>query len=256
MYKKQTYWIKHYSVLESTNKEAQQLVFSENVIFPGVIIADEQTAGRGRNGRKWTSQRGNIYLSIVVAPNAKEAYFPQISFVAALALRQTVASLLKKGTRCTYKWPNDLLVEGNKIGGILLECTKNTFGRGSLVIVGIGLNVAHHPVLEEGYRATHLLAHQRRNNAHLFDIPILAGLLCDYFFLLLRQWEEEGFAPIREKWLRHAAGIGTLIKVRLANQEYSGIFKGLSPEGACILSLLDGQEIHVTAGDVFLNDAP
>lgn len=253
---KYTCWTKHYRSLESTNKEAHTLLSSKDIAIPAVIIADEQTKGRGREGRQWVSPKGNLYISLIVSPCVKDAYLPQLSFVAALALRKTIAPLLKEGISCEYKWPNDMLVEGKKIAGILLERGKDLADNKPVVIVGIGLNVLHHPQLEEVRAITHLYAHLAKKRGGAEKLNALSTSLCEHFFAYMKQWEDEGFVRIQEEWMSHATGIGTSIKVRLANQEHSGIFKGLSPKGACILTLPNGQEVHMTAGDVFFTDTP
>ena len=202
-----------------------------------VVVAEKQTAGRGRQGRAWESPPGNLYCSVLLRPPGEAADIGRYSFVAANAMYDTVRQCLPVAD-ITLKWPNDVLVEGEKIGGILLEAA------GEALVVGIGLNILHHP--EEGlYPSTSLLA--AGSNLKSPD-EILEKLL-----LNLGHWagvlEQEGFAPVRADWLKHAQK-GPL-KVRLPKGTIEGEFVGLDDHGRLLLHLADGSEQAIATGDVF-----
>ena len=244
-----TCWHIQYDTIGSTNEEARHILATTNRRPPGMISAVQQTAGKGRAGRSWISPAGNLYCTLILSPHVAASQLPQLSFVAALALRKTIVTYLQDGVSCQYKWPNDVQVDGKKIAGILLERYN-----ASTVLVGIGLNVAHHPELPD-QQATHLNAYHAPKNPIKSQLSDILEALSVHMLEYQGQWEREGFSAIAQEWLKNVAGIGQKVKVRLAKQEDSGIFKTISPEGALILLLPDGQEKHITAGDVFFADS-
>ena len=206
--------------------------------MPFLIIATEQRRGRGRGGNHWHSPAGNFYGTFAVAANHPAALMAQVSFVAALALAKVLEGW---DLQVTVKWPNDVLVNDAKISGILLE------KHGSILLVGLGLNVASHPDLE-GYAATSLaaLGLQVRPDE-------IAEVLAGSFWSIYQGWLCDGFAPVRQQWLARAKGLGQPIAVRLAGQgARHGLFHGLGPEGALQLRGDAGiEEYH--AGEVYFH---
>ncbi len=203
------------------------------------VRADRQTAGRGRRARAWTSEVGNLFTSTFVAPQAGEGPAQQLSFVTANALLDTVARWVPR-ERLSLKWPNDLLLDGVKVAGILLE------GHAQGVIIGIGVNLAHFP---EGTErpATSLAA------AGITPPPAREACetLAEAFAAHRRRWREEGFAATRDDWLAAAAGLGKPIVARLGNADLAGTFEGLAADGALLLRLQDGTLRPIHAGEVF-----
>lgn len=203
------------------------------------VRADRQTAGRGRRARTWTSEIGNLFTSTLAAPQPGEGPSQQLSFVAANALLETVARWVPRD-RLSLKWPNDLLLDGVKVAGILLE------GHAQGVIIGIGVNLAHFP---EGTErpATSLAA--------VGIAPPSAREACrtlaEAFAAHRRRWREEGFVATRADWLAAAAGLGKSIVARLGNADLTGTFDGLAEDGALLLRLPDGTLRPIHAGEVF-----
>ena len=203
------------------------------------VIADRQTAGRGRRGRVWNDGAGNLMASVLVR---SQGATQQLSFVAALALHEALGSLTAPAGdgRFALKWPNDVLLDGIKCSGILLE------RQGNALVIGIGANLAGHPQGTER-PATSLAA------AGL-PVPAPVQLLHELMpaFAALRQlWEREGFAPIRARWLAAAAGLGGRLVARLGSENPEGRFAGLAEDGALLLALDDGAVRAIHAGEVF-----
>jgi BirA family biotin operon repressor/biotin-[acetyl-CoA-carboxylase] ligase len=235
-----------HEVLGSTNAEALRLA-GQGERGPLWVTAARQTAGRGRRGRRWVSEPGNLYASLLLTDPAPAAHWPQISFVAALAIHDAVveiAAALER--RLAIKWPNDLLLDGAKFAGILIE-GSNAGGAGA-VAVGIGVNCASHPDATE-YPATDLVD-ASIGSAELFT-TLSAKML-----VRLAQWRAgQGFASIRADWLARAAGLGEVVRVQLADHELSGRFEALDEAGGLRLRLPDGGVTTIAAADVFLLSA-
>lgn len=221
-------WTIHsFSVLKSTNTTA--------LSYPvgSVIIANEQTNGKGRNGRVWQSLSGNLFLSAVLP--AFDTQTPLLSFVAAVSLAEALNDYPVR-----IKWPNDILLNGAKIAGILLERHEEK------VIAGFGVNTSSAPTQALLYK-TASLNNTISNNA-------LTQKLLNALSENLEVFKTQGFNPIYQKWLEKAAGIGTQITVRLPNESLSGIFESLTPQGAISLKINNNERRLITAGDVFFNN--
>ncbi len=228
---------------DSTNEEAKRWLrhaSSGNDDRITVIWSRSQTAGKGRRGRTWVSEPGNLYCSLVVKPGCPAAVAVQLGFVAANAVAATLASRLPEGHAITCKWPNDVLVEGRKAAGLLLEADG-----GRDLVVGIGVNLAHHPENTD-FPATSL-AHEGAG-----EIPVgdFLETLCGAFLAGLLAWRNLGFAPVRRAWLDRAHGLGAPVAVRLERETLHGTFKNLDGDGALVLDQ-GGRERLITAGDVF-----
>ncbi len=240
------YRLATFESLDSTNEQARGLAM-DGALDGTVIWAKSQTAGRGRQGREWQSPEGNLYCSIVVRPEVPAADAAQLSFVTALALGQAVSGLLPDGVEMRYKWPNDLLLDGRKAAGILLESSGGAAGRLDWLVIGAGLNVEECPDVTGGYPATSLREAGVR--------PVALGdILARYiggFAHWRARWQNEGLAAIREAWLERAARLGEDITVRLPGDQLQGRFTGLDEGGALLLDLPDGSRRTITAGDVF-----
>jgi BirA family transcriptional regulator, biotin operon repressor / biotin---[acetyl-CoA-carboxylase] ligase len=210
-----------------------------------LIWARRQTKGRGRRGRPWVSPEGNLHLSIVLRPEVAAVRAGEVAFVAALAAADACAALAP-GADVRCKWPNDVLIAGRKVGGLLIESSLTSSGQVEWLVVGIGLNLAAHPEAVE-FPATHLALHAGR------AIAVEEGLstLANAFAARYRQWREQGFAAVRAAWLARAAGLGGPIRVRLDRAELTGTFADIATDGALMLTLADGAERRITAGDVF-----
>lgn len=201
------------------------------------LRAGRQTGGRGRQGRSWASPTGNLYISTLVRVRPGEPPAATLALVAAVALDETARVF---GLAPVLKWPNDLLVDGAKLSGILLERADDA------VVIGFGVNLAHHPV-ELERPATSFAAHGPTP-----DPAIFAETLAESFARWLSRWRE-GIAPVRERWLARAHPAGTALTARLSDgSAVDGLFEGLDSQGALILRLADGTTRVIHAGDVFL----
>lgn len=209
------------------------------------VRAVRQSAGRGRQGRAWVSEPGNLYASLLLRDPAPPERLGQLPLVVALAVHDAVAVVLAPPLRpdLTIKWPNDLLLAGAKVAGILIE---GRFGNGGQqVVVGIGVNCTHHPDASL-YPTTSLAAAGQPT-----DAAALLGLLADRMETRLAEWEEGAFPAIREAWLARARGLGEPIRVRLQSETLDGRFRGLDADGRLLLDMAAGPSRVISAGDVF-----
>ena len=204
------------------------------------LRADRQTGGRGRQGREWQSPAGNLHASTLVRLRPGDPPAPSLAMVAAVALHETLLAFAP-GREPLIKWPNDLLVDGAKLGGILLERSDEA------VVIGIGVNLAHHP---EGLErpATSLAA----LGGGAPDPAVFLEALADAFARWLGRWRSEGLGPIRDRWLLAAHPVGTALTADASGRRLDGLFDGLDRAGALRLRLADGSVHVIHAGDVFL----
>jgi BirA family biotin operon repressor/biotin-[acetyl-CoA-carboxylase] ligase len=231
-----------FDTLGSTNAEALARARAGER-GPLWIVAAAQTAGRGRRGAVWVSEPGNLYATLLLTEPSPPALGPQLSFVAALALHDAVAACAPHlGPALALKWPNDLLLGGDKLAGILVEGESEPV---FAVAIGIGVNCAHHPEAT-GYPATDLAA-----AGAIVTPEALLSELAAAMMRRLEQWDRgAGFARIRADWLKRAAGLGGDIRVRLPEREFSGRFEGLDDAGRLLVTH-DGTLTAVGAGEVF-----
>jgi BirA family biotin operon repressor/biotin-[acetyl-CoA-carboxylase] ligase len=234
----------------STNDEAKRRAF-DGAAHGTVIAAEAQTAGRGRDGRTWSSPSGNLYASLILRPAVALRDAAALSFAAALALGDGLDMLVPLNTTIAFKWPNDVLVNGCKIAGILLEAEAQGAALDFLVI-GLGVNCASHPERQrEGSTtpATDL-------KAVIGTAPAPAAVLDAFlgaFALWYERWRAGGLAPLREAWLGRAAGLGETLRVRTARETLHGRFEGLDAGGALVLRTEAGER-RIAAGDVYFAD--
>lgn len=211
-----------------------------------VIRADRQTKGRGRRGRDWVSPPGNLYTSILLRPARPTAEVATLGFVVVVALGDAIEPLLPPSVAVHHKWPNDLLLAGRKVSGILLETQAAEPGAEGFVVLGIGVNVVSHPA-GTPYPVTDL---QAAGAAPISPRALLDRLLAA-FAPVYAGWEAAGFAAIEPLWRRRAIGLGQPIEVRLQDNALHGVFRDLDRDGALRLALEDGTERRVSAGDVY-----
>jgi len=205
-----------------------------------VIRADRQTSGRGRRGRTWNSPAGNLYASLLLRPKRPVSEAAALGFAAVIAIGDVAEALLTRGAQVRHKWPNDLLINGGKASGILLEAQPG------FVVLGMGVNIASHPE-DTPYPATDLMA---EGAAPISPQALLERVLAA-FAPLYEIWEEEAFAALLPAWRHRAEGLGAAVDVRLERETISGIFKDLEPDGTLRLALADGTERRIAAGDVY-----
>jgi BirA family biotin operon repressor/biotin-[acetyl-CoA-carboxylase] ligase len=212
------------------------------------VLADEQTAGRGRHGRAWQSPPGNLYASLILRPGRATAEAASLSLVVALALAEAVEVLSAGRVGPRLKWPNDVQVDGAKIAGILLEAAAGGGGRPLWLVVGIGVNVLWSPGPAVPYPTTDLAA---QGLAGIGPRDLLAALTAPLRRHLDR-WEAEGFAPLRAPWLARAAGLGAAAQLRLGDEVVRGRLVDVDETGALRLEDSSGAVHRFTAGEVLL----
>ena len=210
----------------STNDEAARL--ADGCAAEGTVVwAREQVGGRGRRGRSWASPVGNLYSSTILRPECAAPRAAELGFVAALA----VGDLMPADRVVRLKWPNDVLVDGGKVAGILLESAISQDGKVEHVVAGIGVNVTFAPQLAE----------MRYPGAKLGG-TVEAALegLARAFATRLAEWRRSGFEVVREAWLAKAGPLGADVDVRIGEELVRGRFAGLDREGALLLDTPGG----------------
>ena len=227
----------HFERIDSTNAEARRLA-EAGERGPLWIWSDEQTGGRGRHGRAWISEPGNLYVTCLFQTAAPVSAAAQISFVAAIAVYELASQLLPK-TGFFLKWPNDVLMGGAKFCGLLAEVVDTNPTR---IALGCGINLAHapsgtpYPVAALGPQFT--------------PDSVLQKLAVSLWHWL-EIWDEgRGFPAIRKAWLERAAGVGKEVSV----DGTTGRFEGLDTDGALLMRLSDGTRKHIHAGEVRFAD--
>jgi len=232
----------------STNSEALRLAataYGEK----HWIVAGRQTQGRGRRGRQWVSMPGNLYASLLLFPEKSLSEIATLSFVAGLAIRQAIVDLAPwAAEKIALKWPNDLLIEGKKVAGILLESSVEREQEYPALVVGFGINCVQSPD-DVRYPATNLASAG-------MDVspPAIFNRIAIRFDEFYEVWSPvNGFSVIRDLWLKSAAGIGKPITVRFADNQLEGIFDSLDHDGQLILRDSNNKKTAVTAGDIFFS---
>ena len=236
---------------ESTNDDALRAAREGD---PGQlwIVASEQKAGRGRHGRQWASPPGNLYASLLLIEPCEVALASQLGFVAGIALHEAVQSVIRLGApRLSLKWPNDLLLDGSKVSGLLLEGHRIVPAGRLAIVIGFGLNVAFAPT------STPYPAAALRDVAADVTTEAVFPALSDAFARTFSAWRDaarlspsESFRAIRRLWLERAAGIGSTVTVRLSSGERTGVFEGLDGIGRLQLKTPTGLEL-IDAGDLY-----
>jgi BirA family biotin operon repressor/biotin-[acetyl-CoA-carboxylase] ligase len=231
-----------YDTLGSTNAEALARARA-GARGPLWISAASQSAGRGRRGSTWVSAPGNLYATLLISEPSTPQSAPQLSFVAALAVHDAVLGCAPRlGAGLRLKWPNDVLLDGAKLAGLLIEGESAPL---FAVAIGIGVNCASHP-RDTAFPATDLAAAGRAVTPEALLAAVGAAMV-----KRLTQWQcGSGFAAIRADWLARAAGLGGEIRVRLPERELGGRFVTLDDTGRLLLQRACGTIETITAGEV------
>ena len=234
-----------YDSLGSTNVEADRL-FTAGERPPFWVRADEQSAGRGRRGREWSSPKGNFYATACYAFDGSPEEAAKLSFVAAIATAKALSAYTLTSSP-SLKWPNDVLLDGRKVAGLLLEAKA---GR---VLIGIGVNLVSHP--DGGHiSATHLLEHIDPAALNS-DEPEFTGaegflaILARSFDTAFRNHLAYGFSATRADWTALATGLPGPVTVRLPHETFSGHAEALLENGALRVTAQDGTVRKVHACD-------
>ncbi len=239
-----------FDTLDSTNAEARRLAKSGET-GPVWVIANSQNQGVGRRGRAWVSDPGNVYATGLYPHAGTVRFAARFSFVAALAVFDAI-TMFGQSEKLSIKWPNDVLIEGAKVAGILLESgtAQNSHGEDRhWVAVGIGINVADHPEIT-GQKTTHLQAWEFGRTV---EAPELVMRLITAFETWRKIYETQGFEPVRKAWLTHAHGLGGPVRAQLSDRTISGQALGLDGDGALEIKTDTGDLVKIHAGDVFFS---
>jgi len=207
------------------------------------VFAETQTAGRGRLKRLWLTQPGNIAVSIILYP--PKNYLPSLIMLSSLAVKQSLEAFT--GLKCRLKWPNDVLINGKKVCGILIE-TKTQIDKADYAIIGIGINVnlsvADYPEIQA--TGTSLVEELKQP---VDRVLLLQRLFCEMEDLYLTSLTGKTLFP---RWREALATLGQPVRARSGDEVYEGIAEGVQEDGSLLLRLADGQLMRFTVGDVTL----
>jgi BirA family biotin operon repressor/biotin-[acetyl-CoA-carboxylase] ligase len=238
-----------HETIDSTSTEAIRLALDGD---PGRlwVVAGEQTNGHGRRGRPWQTPSGNLAASLLMPVPDNGSQAATLGFAAGLALDSAIRAVAPDlSEKVRLKWPNDVLIDGAKVAGILLEAVSPPDG-GNAVVVGIGVNVRHAP-RDLPYPATSLAESGADVSAEA-----LFGMLADSWVEQESVWNAgQGFPRVRDSWLRHAAGIGAPIAVRLGAEVVRGTFETIDETGRLVVRAADGVARAISAGEVYFGAA-
>ncbi|MGD9501833.1 MAG: biotin--[acetyl-CoA-carboxylase] ligase [Methyloceanibacter sp.] len=232
--------------VDSTNAEARRRAKAGE---PGPlwIWSARQSQGRGRGGREWISRPGNLFASLLIGVNATPRVASQLALLAGIVAYDTIAKLIAYEGRSELllKWPNDVLLAGEKLAGVLLENVGSTVENRSVVVIGTGINLASHP--ED--------LPQPAISLGAYDIKVTPAealeVLAETTHNWLARWGEGAtFPTIRRAWLDRAGPAGRPLRVKVHGEETEGVYGGLDADGALRLMTPDG-EYRIAAGDVF-----
>lgn len=252
------YRLHGFDSIGSTNSEAMAAAAAGD---PGGVwfSALEQTAGRGRRGRQWVNPRGNLAATLLIIPDVDPSVSATLGFVAGVALKAALAELVPAGTvkigidgadahdgqaRIALKWPNDVLADGAKLAGILLEASKTPDGRHA-VAIGIGVNVVSAPA-GLPYPATSLndlgVSHSAQD---------LLSVLAEAWVEAFSVWDDSrGAAAVLEQWRGAAAGMGSPVAVSQNGEVLRGVFETIDDSGRLIVRAENDRRVAISAGDV------
>ncbi len=219
------------------------------------VWAHQQLKGRGRHGRVWNSPPGNVYCSILFRPQRHWPEVPQLVYVVALAVHEALHAQIDPDQKLEIKWPNDILLNGGKLTGMLLEASAPA-ERGSAlpahVIAGIGINLRHAPDASQAlYPPTSLVAQGQLPP----DPALLVQALRQAVAVNLQTWLASGFEPLRQRFLQRAHRLGQCVRLGTTadKQDYQdGVFEGIDEQGQLLLRRDDASLLRLYSGDVLM----
>ncbi len=227
--------------LDSTNAEALRRLGQADAVGTA-ILAESQNAGRGRQGRSWASPPGNLHLSLIVAPPPARPS-AELALVAGVALAEAVGEHMPAGVRPGLKWPNDLMIDGRKAGGILIE-TGFAPGGVLVAVIGVGVNLASAP---EGIATP--VTSLKEAGGTVLPMELLPGF-CAAFDAWFGRWTRQGLAPVRANWLASAERLGEEVMAHTPTGTVRGSFVGLDAGGGLLLRESGGRRRRIDVADV------
>jgi BirA family biotin operon repressor/biotin-[acetyl-CoA-carboxylase] ligase len=244
----QGYVLHAFDRVESTNDEARRLA-EQGAAAGAVVVAAEQVKGRGRHGRAWASPPGNLYASLLLRPDGTIAESAQLSLVASLALAEALVTLAPPDADVRVKWPNDVLVRGAKVAGLLLESASGAHERVAWVVVGSGVNIASAPA-DTPYPATAL--------RYEGFPPVTPDQVLERYLGALDAWLDRWwigrFAAVRAAWLALGSGIGDQVRLRLGREEVAGRFLDVTEQGALLVAQDGDRRRQIAAGELLFSE--
>lgn len=226
------------SETDSTQIYAKRL-FSKKKLKHGLVItAEKQTAGVGRYDRKWESPEGNLYFTLVLKPTISVNYWSQLSYAIGVSIGEAIL-LIDHNLDIKYKWVNDIMLEGKKVAGILLENLEDQF-----LLIGIGVNLIKNQAIDN-LQATCLSEHSNNFNKDLLLDTILRRIKMNY-----EVFHSLGFEPLRNLWLKRALNLGSNIKANFADHSVEGRFLGIDAKGRLEL-FSEGEVKFIDAAEVY-----
>ncbi len=235
---------------DSTNAEARRRAEAGEA-GPLWIAARRQTAGRGRRGRAWEGDTGNLFATLLTTTRKPPAEAAQVTFIAALAIADLLDAYAPPSL-VTIKWPNDVMLAGQKASGVLVESGAHDTGALWLA-VGIGINLKDAPQGTER-PATALAHHLSAQHAAAPSVDVAVRQLSEFFSVWMERWDSLGFQPILDAWQARTPGLDGPAVARLGHETIEGRAEGVAPDGALRLRLADGSLRLVSAGDVFFGE--
>ena len=228
--------------VDSTLAEAGRMI--PTLAGPAWVMAVHQTAARGRRGRAWATPRGNFAGTLVMERREAPGIAALRSFVTSLALYHSFVAVTGQPDAFALKWPNDVLLQGGKVAGILLETS------GDHLVIGIGVNLLHAPGADAVEPGAVTPVSLKGNLGLSVEPEVFLDVLAQQYAILEHQFVTHGFAPIRRAWLAHAARLGEVITARTMRDTHVGTFEDVDANGSLILRTAAGPQV-ITAADVF-----
>ena len=228
--------------VDSTNNKAKQIALEEN--DGTVVVSEMQTSGRGRRGREWHSPKGGIYVSFILKPNIPPEKAPQLTLVSSLALVETLNEM-NNGLNAKIKWPNDVLIRGKKVSGILTELSADMEKINYIVVgVGVNLNTDQNNLPETGTS----LKLEIKNDV---SVNLFLKSFLEKYDSVYQKYLNGDINQIIKFWKENSVTLGKNVKIIGINETYEGLAKDIDENGALILQI-DNKEIKVYSGDVSL----
>jgi BirA family biotin operon repressor/biotin-[acetyl-CoA-carboxylase] ligase len=237
------YHLLAFDELDSTNEEAKRLARAGGG-HGAVIWAKKQTKGRGRLGREWVSKDGNLFFSVLLSPDKPMEELAELSFVASSALVDAIQPVLEKGHKLTCKWPNDILMDGKKIAGILIESFEHEGKK--WVVVGMGVNIDSAPS-----HAMYPAACLTDAGVELISAKIVLSRCIHHFIETYNTWHNHGFGIIRKRWQLVANHFDNEVTAKLPDGDITGIAQGIDTQGGLIIKDANGKKHTIFAADIF-----
>ena len=231
-----------YQEVDSTNEEAKRLAVG-GASHGAFIWGKQQSAGKGRSGREWVSKQGNLFVSVLLSPEVALKHYQEVSFVAALAVKEMLEPIVGGEYELSLKWPNDVLLDGKKVAGILLESVN--IADKDWLIVGVGLNVDSFPK-DVRYPATCLT----QAGVQIISAKIALSRFIHHFVGRYDMWMKEGFEPVRDVWCESGYRFGESVSMASGDEKIEGIFADIGADGAMLLKDATGEMREIYAGEM------